>query len=327
MARHLKTYSDEIKLRIYKKLSEHEHKFTELSAACRINQVTLSEYLLHAQEMSEVERDPRTKQYNLTPKGQETIQRILNAEAAKDHPIWFQNRVDSEGDLEASDLAGPFSEETTPLPIPVEVTIYGTEELRSDFSLTLVDALAQTGNIGPRKVPKAKLRLMTGRWAMNFVWGLILPRLFELLDRHHDFKKNARGEQPPPLTLDNILGFDASLTIRYEGKKLVRSQDIQQAHQASRRLIGALLLRLAGGWFFGWDPFSLSAPIPLLERGGLLERKDARRLHQILTRKKYGGNVARWHPTKADRTTILEIASKYLKEGGVLTPKRTMFRM
>ena len=104
LTRHLKTYSDEIKLRIYKKLSEHGHRFTELSVACKINQVTLSEYLLHAQEMSEVERDPRSKQYNLTPKGQENLQRILNAEAAKDHPIMFQGRLDSEGDLVPSDL-------------------------------------------------------------------------------------------------------------------------------------------------------------------------------------------------------------------------------
>jgi hypothetical protein len=41
---------------------------------------------------------------------------------------------------------------------------------------------------------------------------------------------------PPPLTAQNILGFDRSLAIRYEGKKLMQSGDLGKMAQASKRL-------------------------------------------------------------------------------------------
>jgi len=349
MAKRKTSYSDAIKAEIYEALLKQDLRFNELAKTIGRDHMTLSRYLHHAEESGEVVKTGKTRRspYSLTPKGQETLQRIVEAQIASKQPILLHGEVNSDGYLQPSDLAGSFSESTMPLPLPVDVTMYGTEELRSYFPIRTMDILIDKHLVGPKNAPKTTLKLVTGEWAMNFVWTQILTRLMRLYQLHHNYGKKTKnvliitdtkgsilgyhydeneGARPPPaLTLDNILGFDATLTIRYEGRKLMKSPDLQEIHRASRRLVGALLLRLAGGWFFGWHPRSISTPISLLERGGLLESKDAEELRLTLAHEKPVRSwfEARWRPSKAARAAILEIACKYLKEGGVLMAKDT----
>jgi hypothetical protein len=140
------------------------------------------------------------------------------------------------------------------------------------------------------------------------------------------------SKTPPPLTIKNVLGFDLSLRIDYEGKKLVKHSNLDELYKIEKRLVGTVLLKLAYSQE-GGSEYSTSDVIPLFVKSDLLERKDAQQIIRVLPRlrikldspTKSSGSLVSFSSTEERRSTwehrtevILPIALRYLKEGGIL---------
>jgi len=287
-------------------------RFNDLKRVSRRSAPTVSAYLAHAQREGEVERDPASQEYYLTPKGQDELDRIVTIERMRQHPVRFSGKVDSLIELNA-DKAAWIHEKVEanelPLPIQVDTTIYASEELAPMFERMKRDILLEE-DVGPRTLFKKILKASTDSFVKQLIWSCIFERL------------------APPLSLSSILGFDLSFIVRFEGKKLAERLatpgDVRQeleAHRMGRRLAGALLLNLAfigeGGRGILWEVFGPETYssnydlIPLLESGGLLEKEDADRLRPLV--------LDRYAPRgESAKKALLEIAFRYLKEGGIL---------
>jgi predicted transcriptional regulator len=318
-----KRYSDEIKATIYEYLKRRKVRFDNLVKVSGRNRVTLSKYLIHGQESGEVQKDARTKEYALTPKGEDELERITTAKKAKHYPVRYSGVVDSLNELEAGDLRkipGLVSLNELPLPIPVTTSIYATDELAFIFQ-QVEDDLLDYAHVGSRKVPAKVLKDATDPLVKRFIWMNILERVQMLMEWHGDYKFDPRIEKPPPLSVDSILGFDSSLMIRYEAKELAKSGGIQELG-IRRRLAGALLLRLACGPHETNPSSSSRDLIPLLQHGGLLDKKDAAKIRQHIPKAKSGRfMLKKGSPEPISRTgrkVILEVGIRYLKEGHVL---------
>jgi hypothetical protein len=226
-------------------------------------------------------------------------------------------------ELDAGDLRkipGLVSLNELPLPIPVTTSIYATDELAFIFQ-QVEDDLLDYAYMGPRKVPAKLLKDATDPLVKRFVWMNILERVHMLMEWHGDHKLDPRIGKPPPLSVDSILGFDSSLMIRYEAKQLAKSGGIQELG-IRRRLAGALLLRLACGPHETTPSSSSRDLIPLLQHGGLLDKKDAAKIRQHIPKARSGRfMLKRGSPepiSTAGREVILGVALRYLKEGHVL---------
>lgn len=319
----MKGYSDGIKAAIYGHLSEQKLRFDNLVKVSGRNRVTLSKYLKYAQVLGEVQKDVQTREYLLTAKGENELERIASAEKAKQYPVRYGGVVDSLNEFEPSDLrkiAGLVALNELPLPIPVNRSIYATDELAFIFQQA-EDRLLDHGYAGPRKVPGKLLKDATDPLVKRFIWMNIIERVQMLMQWHGDYKRNSRIEKPPTLSVENILGFDASITVRYEAKELAKSGEIQE-RGIRRRLAGALLLRLALGPHETSPSSSSYDMIPLLEHGGLLDKRDAAKIRQHITKGKTRQFILRRASpqpiSRAARGVILEVGLRYLKEGGVL---------
>jgi hypothetical protein len=276
--------------------------------------VTLSQYLKNGKDRHEVEWDQETKKYSLTAKGSDELNRITIVQEIRKRPVSHSYELELSKEITEPDLSDekesvkPFFLEgfvedlmSPQLPVPISVTNYGSDQ--DLFYSAARAAHMRHPALGPRKIGKEILREQTGDVARSVVWSIILDRIWVLLELHRAYSGRRTWthpqckESPKPLTLENILGFDMTLTIRYEGTKLMKSK------QTAKLLAGSLLLQIAkseglspeaaikSGFATLYDIF------PYLEKGGLIEGIDIDRI-------KKGG--------------ILEVALRYLAEAGVL---------
>lgn len=307
--------------------------FKQLKKASR-DGTTLSLYLHHGMHLGEVKHDGKRKPYALTPKGLNELNRIENARKMKEATIRYSGEIDSLNDLtfklpslresQSFLLQRSLILRELPLPISVKVAMGGSKE-QAFILQDLEDYVLHSGTgIGPRKVPKAVLMGATNMIVKQFVWTNLLERLSMLYEWHAAYDKRIRDQgrmkgvkrlqemgKPPPLTVESLLGFDISLTIQYDGKWLAKSQDVKVIRQVSRRLAGAILLPLGTSMAPDYPPSYL---ITLLENGNLLDKKDADRIRAALR-----GKHADY---RAARRVIVEVAFRYLREGGVRTEIR-----
>lgn len=327
----LKNYDEDIKTSVYEQLKTQKLRFTKLVEASRRNKVTLSEYLTHGQELGEIAKDPRTREYFLTEKGEDELDRLEGQRVEKESPIRYSGQVDSLNELSSYDfdsyqIDGLVAFGELPLPIPVTTAIYGSEELAFLFNRGK-DHLLYHDGVSPRQLHKAMLKGPSYSLVKQFVWMHILERLWGLAQWHGEYRANSKYEKPPPFTLESIIGFDLSLTVRYEGKKLAKSQDMNEIRLTSRRFVGALLLRIGCGLTEGLSHTSTYEVITLLEEGGLLDGKDAAKVRRALRgtrpiRKRRAHGFETVHSSggfgEPEQRIVLEVAIRYLKEGGIL---------
>jgi predicted transcriptional regulator len=326
-----KNYSEDIKVSVYAQLKTQKLRFTKLFTASGRNKVTLSEYLTHGQELGEIAKDPRTKDYYLTEKGQDELDRLEGQRVEKESPIRYSGEVDSLNELSSYDfdsyqIDGLVRLNELPLPIPVTTAIYGSEELAFLFNWGK-DHLLYHDGVSPRQLSKAMLKGPNYSLVKQFLWMHILERLWGLAQWHGEYRANSKYPKPPSFTLENIIGFDLSLTVRYEGKKLAKSQDVTEIKRTSRRFVGALLLRIGCGITEGLSHTSTYEVITLLEEGGLLDAKDAAKVRRALRgtrpiRRRVAHGFETVHSSggfgEPEQRIVLEVAIRYLKEGGIL---------
>ncbi len=328
LTRRIKKPEDETRKNIYRCLTR-PITFDKLVRSSRTNRVTLSQCLAYGIEQGEIEHHSRRGPYLLTAKGQVELNRAEAMQQIREQLVEYDDELDFSAELvdlsDDTNTACAILDESLqnpPLPVKIKATVYGNDPTSLDDVKSRV--LLRDYNLGRKKVAREILRALTYPSAKRLVWGCILSHVWALMELHRAYK--GRGEwsgatenllaydrrkgQPPPLDLDNIIGFDITMTMRYEGTKLRGSketQDLVEKRQMDKRLTGSLLLQIAE--IEGTDPSVLRDSrrpcyydmIPLLERGGLLNDDDVRIIHS---------------------GRIVEVALRYLEEGGVLKVPR-----
>jgi hypothetical protein len=275
--------------------------------------------------LGEVEKDPASENYRLTAKGRDELDRIASNEEMRDAPIRYTGHVDSLNELLGISALSHFDGfrkketiplEKMPLPFGVDATVYGSLEIApmfeelEEFILDHPALLSSSVRKARRLVLKEEV-IPAGR---QLLWASVLDRLWMLTEWHMLYAgKPKEIQKPPPPSLGSILGFDLSLVMRYEGKRLIK-EGPRKAYQAGRRLVGAIVLRLGVGMYETKGSVSTYHVLRFLERCGLIGEKDARVIHRAF----------KDFPQKSARKVIAEVACRYLQDGGVLRPPKDM---
>jgi len=166
--------------------------------------------------------------------------------------------------------------------------------------------------LSSKKAQEEFLKVMTELVVKQFVWRAIWDQAGRMAELQRAFTRGETKLPAPPVNLDSLLGFDLTLTIRYEGKKSMTAklgeiQKQQQIHKIGNRLTGALLLSLGTGS----SVIQSKDLIHLLRRGDLIKGEDADRIMEVIPKK--GGTL-----NDVAKKLILRTAFRYLREGGIL---------
>jgi hypothetical protein len=347
LAREHTNYDEEIKLSIYKKLNRQPFRFNELVEELARNRVTVSEYLLHAQNGNEIEKDLRTKEYYLTEKGKDEVDRILADRARKLAPFRYHGRVGpSSGGLvewkawfpaprKWSEDTGVHSDQDydmavsisgsqrygvvaprLPLPLDLDASMYGSEEFRGRYDEEERFFQDDMG-LRPKAMRATVLDETVRPLAEGFFWSFLMLRFTDFLRWHEMSREKRTTEAPPPLTVESILDFDVSMTIRYQGKdRFLRrgvptASEAKERHLIMKRLVGALLLRAAYNW-----NLELGFPyVDLLRTAGWLDKGDADALNAAYIEWKKGPDREPL-PDNPLRVLLYQTGWRYLEEGG-----------
>jgi hypothetical protein len=351
---HLKRPNGEIKREVYEVLSRGACREREIQRVTGRSRPTLEVYLTKGAEDGEIKKDPRTREYDLTPAGRAELDRLRTAQgleqadchypAELDHrlawgdPSQWPGREPDPGFFYSSAYNSQL-----PLPAKVYAAVYASKELQAWFLNYQPDAIAtvEMGLAGARDVPRLVLEnpmVIQPGAVEQFVWNMIGQRMDLLAAKLEN--ENPR-ERSPLFTLENILGFDVSLTLRYDGAKMfprfVRKRGNgsslktgvgkNERKSIARRLAGAILLTIACGFLplnspLDWVVRNPATLITELERGGLIDREDAATVSRVLSdaaRTRTPEKEVDWPElTRSQKSTIGEIAVRYLKDGGVI---------
>lgn len=351
----LKRPNGEIKRELYEELSKGGLRETELQRVTGRSRPTLEVYLTKAAEDGEIEKDPKTGKYSLTPAGRAELDRLRTAQGLEHADCHYQAEIDPRRTWRDSHLwprewprpnlfytSSYYSE--LPLPAKVYAAVYASKELRDWFLTYQSDAMAEVemGHAGAKELPQLVLKnpmVIEPGLIEQFVWGMIEQRM-DLLAA--EFKDQDPRKRAPLFTLENILGFDLSLTVRYDGAKmfpkligkrgygssLETGVGKEERKRIARRLAGAILLQIACGFMplnfpLDWLVKNPAALIEEFEKGGLIDRDDATIVSRVLSdaakARMSRGNEGDWPKlTRSQRSIIGEIAFRYLKDGDVI---------
>lgn len=352
LVRKLKAYSDEIKLSIYENLSQRGLRFDSLAEASGRNRVTLTEYLVHGQEESELSRDPRTKEYMLTPKGRDELERLLIEQSRREASFEYHGRIEPTGySIPPSPTAiGKERYQAVshmllgyelPLPLTTTGSIYGSEALK--FIQEAEERWLQDLKVSPRRIGPEMLDDLVRRYAEPLVWRFILRRLGMLLEWHEfygkpsepddaDWMTEYQKKKPPALTIENILGFDLSMSIRYNGTRLLKSgaqmtnrSGLAERKRAKNILVGATLTNIA---YEHPESGQEVGVIDHFRKAGLLRKEEAdiiNKLEQAMYLPSPSG-IAGEHIIDPEKHRIFaervyEIGWRYLVDAGLIDSK------
>jgi predicted transcriptional regulator len=328
-----KKFQDTIKVKLYSALSSGPLGFTDWMRKSRVDRDTFNDYRAYGLEKEEIDQQQVRGKYQLTSQGRNELERIEYNNRLKNQRKRYNALLTSLNELtpppERWYLESQVRDFELPLPAAVDVSFYGSEELFPLFEWVEYQLQAHDG-VGSRKLTGEFLK-QTKHMVEPFLWNHIWERLAYLLRWHGRYELKETKKTPPPLTIENILGFDLSFRIDYKGKELLKqlyrsfTKDSEsELHKIGKRLVGTILLRLAYVEE-GETDYSSGDLIPLLVKTGLLDRNDAQLVGSVIPRQivkldDNGGRTIeegrfRWK----DRTgVVLPIALRYLHEGGIL---------
>ena len=141
MTRNLKEPDRIFKLDLYAKLNEQPSREKDLKIATGRSRPTLEAYLFKGIDDQEIVKNPRTRVYSLTKKGEDelrnltktvSIQKIVDEPSTivrYDGPVDSLNEIDEYSAMVLFDMLGPVSlPEQMPLPVTVDAGIYASED-------------------------------------------------------------------------------------------------------------------------------------------------------------------------------------------------------
>ncbi|HYW01661.1 MAG TPA: hypothetical protein VE862_09335 [Candidatus Acidoferrum sp.] len=327
MGRTRKKFDDDLKVKLYRALSSDPLRFDAWLAKSGVNRFTFNEYRTNGLKEKEVERVDR--KYQLTAQGRNELERIENNIRIQSQRKYYNALLNSLNELTAPTelwtLQAQVSHFELPLPASVDVSMYGSEELSPLFDWA-ENHLRKHDGVGSKRL-KGEFLKQTKHLVEPFLWMHIWERLTYLLGWHGRYGVKLTKETPPPLTIENILGFDLSFRMDYKGKELLKQTNLPEVYKIGKRLVGTILLRLAYREEADSE-YSSDDLIPLLVKSHLLDRNDAQRIRRVIPKrvvKRHGHKgldstisfpgKSRW---KERTEVILPIAFRYLREGGIL---------
>jgi hypothetical protein len=327
MTRPRKRYNPDVKAKIYTPLTKGKLGFEEWRKASRIDRFTFNDYRRNGLDTGEIDKEPGGRgKYFLTSIGQVELDRIVEEHKLRSQPVRYRGSFDSSNELDSllySTLEPPPDKYELPLPIPVQATLYGSKQLPlMEFAEHVLAGKIVWRDENGRELPQERLsskkaqeeflKVMTELVVKQFVWRAIWDQAGRMAELQRAFTRGETKLPAPPVNLDSLLGFDLTLTIRYEGKKSMTAklgeiQKQQQIHKIGNRLTGALLLSLGTGS----SVIQSKDLIHLLRRGDLIKGEDADGIMEVIP--KNGGTL-----NDVAKKLILRTAFRYLREGGIL---------
>lgn len=329
----------------------------DLSKLSKLDYFTFNCYLDHFLKEREIYMDTVSRTYKLTEKGREELHRLdrmVRIQKIVGEPstvVYYDGLVDSLNEIEQDsiiqyfDMLGPLSlPEQMPLPASIDTGIYASKEVGMFLQLA-EDWTRMLGQMKPGAVVDKKVRKMirtevVGPFAKALLWDAIMERMWALINWHKHYEVDKKVEKPPTFNLDYLLGFNLAIIMEYEGKKLIDPKNYREAiekRKAAKRLVGAILLRIGSGVQEGVDEASTYDVVDFFERGELLSHDDAEKLRSAFRKLGYrkvtlrrqrskgriwlssdGGGSSRDGTSQEGRMIVLEVACRYLAEGGVL---------
>lgn len=231
------------------------------------------------QTLGLIQRLP-SREYHIRPTGEDYLIRRKLTQSMENEPVHYSKeiifKVDSEPLYQNPENAEiHFSQfENYPLPIPVQASYFGSEELK------FMIGRAMWHHVEHDRADKEELPgvILEGnaRPLMPYLIEMIFDKCVNFIRLHEDgFLKGK-----PKLDIFNILDFNWGLTIQLEGKRLLdevkRDPSSPLRREVEERLVGFLLLCLLYINMPGCEHV-----IPSMVRGGLLNRKEGEEIQEL----------------------------------------------
>jgi len=165
-----------------------------------------------------------------------------------------------------SELASPLTV-FMPVPTAIHASLGASKEVSEEFDIVLPEYFY---GIYPSQA--WTLQSVIGEAASNIVNSLIWARVTELVGRHR--------RRPKTLNPENLLDFNVSFTVRFEGKKTLRDLHSRgvEYDRIKHRLVAMLLLTIAHIRQGGVSNFTV---LDRMTEGGLLEMEEGRELKRV----------------------------------------------
>jgi predicted transcriptional regulator len=338
---------EEIRRRVLATLDSHSLGAKKLSEETGISRVTLTRRLPNLVSEGYVKRDQKTRKYSLTEKGLHEIDRLKEHEWLQKQERGVRHSGWVKGKLDTSDpfwIGAMQADANLPLPIEALASVYVSEELAHSFdNAQYIDRIY---GVGSKTIPGRLLEGTVGHLMKKFWIENLTEWLLLLVTWHNQYKYGEVKQEPPPFSLESVLGFDFGVSFRYEGKDAVRRwlNDPKSREKARSRLVGVLLLRMAFSNLVT-PYFSYEDLLDLMGEGGILPIEEAKRLKKLiitihgetkLKRQKEGSMTRRYNGPRMStkrynkaRDHLLRIALEYLQKGEALElgPFRTIDQM
>lgn len=327
---------DRIALDMFESLDRGRFRFDELLEQLRgrrriwrPNRVTLTKYLRAAKDEREVDWNPVTKHYGLTAKGRSKLERLRVEKANVEReralaraPRYYSGSIDSLGEisLDSTDFFSLLEDEcrrelaltgwNVPLALPVDASVYGSEELRRTFEFKAEQAMS--GDESRKELSNKLLRREFTPIVETIMWHYLALHIADLSDRH-----DSAGNHRPPPTLEDILGFDLHFLFSFNGKKILQSIGKEERKRVGDRLVGAVLLVIACGSLDMYNSL-----LPVLERADLIDKDHAAAVHKVMyqahTFNSRENAAGRGFLIAVEREVIASIAWEYFMRSGVI---------
>ncbi len=290
-------------------MNEKPLREKDLKIATGRSRPTLEAYLFKGIDDQEIVKNPQTRVYSLTSKGQDelrslnktvNIQKIIDEPSTivrYDGPVNSLNEIDEDSAMQYFDMLGPVSlPEQMPLPATVDAGIYGSKEIMVFLEMAedrtkMIDHNLrgmERGAVLDKTVRKMVRSDFVRPFAKSLLWDAIMERMWALINWHKNFDTLGKDEgmmKPPPFDLDNLLGFDLALTIQYQGKALM--QDLKEKRKVGKRLVGAILLRIGSGVNESVSIASTADLVDFFDNAGLLDKGDADKIRDAFRKLGY----------------------------------------
>jgi len=209
--------------------------------------------------------------YSITPEGREELGKLEDQRFIYKQAKYLSSPLHLTVDAQELQhyLSATASPWTVFMPTPAEIhaSFSASEEVSHVIEIELPDYF-----YGRFPTQTRQLQNAIGDHASNIINGLIWTQVRNLAGRYR--------QNPEPLTPDNLLDFNVSTTIRFEGKKIVKDAKLTQTeyNRIKHRITAMLLLKIA---HYEEGDISNHTILDCMIQGRLLDEKEGETLKKV----------------------------------------------
>lgn len=242
----------------------------------------LSTALKKLQTLGLIERLP-SREYHIRPTGEDYLIRRKLTRSMENEPVHYSKEIIFKVDLEplyrTPEVAEThlFRSENYPLPIPVQVSSFGSEEIKFMTDRALSHH-AGHDHADIEEFPDLILE-EDARPLIPYLTETILDNCINIVRQHEEGIVKGKTR----LDVFSALNFNWGLTVQFEGKRILdeirRNPSSPLKKDVEERLVGLLLLYLLYTYMDGCE-----FVIPSMVRGGMLDKKEGEELQELYER-------------------------------------------